>query len=206
MHTDNLRPFSIVHYDYVFDNLASVKYQIKWSCKDIFFHTCGDQTRIRALQYDPKTVKVSLYQGENLLPLETISLEQFMHRFPSEEFDLNFNCHGWTFTNGHFLLMDQFIPDILASEYMPVSKADDHDIVVFKCLEHGDWVHSAKRDGTGYSHKDWIKSFYHVDRAEDIQLMPQYANTSLHYFKRKKRDCNLVCFIENEGRRRAIAS
>lgn len=192
MNTTNLKEFAIEYYDYPFSLTEKVKYQIKWSCKMIAFHTCGnDKQRIHALQYVLDSAKVSVHYSTNEIVF--FGLNNFIEKFPSIKFDLKFNCHGWTFTNGQFLLMDHYIPQILSSEYLEVGQYENHDIVVFKCLETGEWIHSCKKETQGYSHKDWIKDFYKVDSLLEIISMPQYDNCELHYFKRKKRDCHLMC-------------
>lgn len=198
MNTSSLKPFSVVHYDYFFTILENIKYQIIWSCNDISFNTCGSIIyKVNALQYLPATIKVNVYYSED--NIQTYCLSDFMEKYPRENLNLKFNCHGWTFSNGHFLLMDHFIPEILRSEYAEVDKKKEHDIVVFKCLVRGTWIHSCKKEAQGYSHKDWIKGFYLVNDPSEILNMPQYANSELHYFRRKKRQCNLMCLRLNHG-------
>ncbi len=200
MNTESTNPFSIVYYDYVFTLTKSIRYQIVWKCDDIKFYTCGDiKEKIHALKFLKETAIVNIFEPNG--GKTSMSIEHFTDKYPSERFNLKYNCHGWTFTYGHFLLMDHYIPPILNREYHEVSKYENHDIVVFKCLDQGTWIHSCKKTGSGYTHKDWIKDFYFVKDPIEILKMPQYANTELHYFKRNKVNCDLVCLISQHSKK-----
>lgn len=198
MRANEIVPFAVEYYDYLFQYDERLSYSIKWQCIMTQFQTCGMKSdSINVLQYKPGTGIVEIEGPEK----QKISIDTLKANYQAcPDFDLRYNCHGWTFTKGKFLIMDQYIPSILADEYVEVSALDEHDIVMFKCNQQGTWIHSCKKEKEGgYSHKNGIKEFKKVDSLHEIMSMDEYKDSTMYFFRRKKRDCNLLCLGVKKG-------
>lgn len=194
----NFEQYRIIErYERVLTTRKDRKYKIQWKSRVLSYFTCGEHTHvIECLDTIPESVTV-FEIGQDGSEVEILPI-MFKSQYPDEALDFACNCHGFTFAHGKFSIDNDFVSMILEDEFEEVTdvheiKSGDYDIVCFKDIESGEWIHSVKYQYELYIHKEGLRKFSVHRDLDDILHIPEYLHSEAHYFRRPNRSCTGIC-------------